>query len=113
VPGPDLDAGGRRPAADPAASRPENSRLASLLLLPPEIQPRLGRGRLLPTEETRREAWQWFRLSLFCVFDGIFVLDGGWASATTRWLVAIAATAVLLWDRGLWVRSRMRRHPAN
>jgi hypothetical protein len=69
--------------------------------------------KLLLTEKARREAWQWFRFSLFCAFDGMFILDRGWASATTRWLVAIVATVVLLWDRGLWLRSRMRRHPAN
>jgi hypothetical protein len=72
-----------------------------------------ARIKLLLTEKARREAWRWFRFSLFCAFDGLFILDRGWASATTRWLVAIAATVVLLWDRGLWLRSHMRRHPAN
>jgi hypothetical protein len=56
----------------------------------------------------RREAWQWFRLSLIFIAIGIFGLDRGWDD-TARWLVTIAAGAILILDRGLWLRDKMRR----
>jgi hypothetical protein len=57
--------------------------------------------------------WQWFRYSLFVAFIGLFVIDTAWNGAV-RWLVTGAATAILLWDRSLWLRSqRQRRRSAD
>jgi hypothetical protein len=60
----------------------------------------------------RREAWQWFRLSLLFIAIGIFDLDRGW-NDTGRWLVTIAAGAILILDRGLWLRDKIRRRSAD
>lgn len=60
----------------------------------------------------RREAWHWFRLSLLIIAIGIFGLDRGW-NDTARWLVTIAACVILILDRGLWLRYKMRRRSAD
>jgi hypothetical protein len=60
----------------------------------------------------RREAWQWFRVSLLFIATGIFDLDRGW-NDTARWLVTIAAGAILILDRGLWLRYKIRRRSAD
>jgi len=60
----------------------------------------------------RREAWHWFRLSLLFIAIGIFGLDTGW-NGTARWLVTIAAGAILILDRGLWLGYKIRRRSAD
>lgn len=69
----------------------------------------VAHARPAQSERTRRDAWQWFRLSVFALLTGVLVLAMGQQDQLARWLVAIAATVVLLWDRALWFRSRMRR----
>jgi hypothetical protein len=84
------------------------SALRYLAILGHDYPRRLRPGaRVRPVMTERHEAWQWFHCSLFVAADGMFVLDRGWDSETARWLVTIAATTVLVWDRGLWVRSRL------
>ena len=58
--------------------------------------------------QARRATWQGFRWSLLPIVAGIWVLLGGWANETGRWLVAIAAGTIVVWDRGLWLRSCIR-----
>jgi len=71
---------------------------------------RSARARRTITEQSaRREAWEWLRYSLFVVFGGVFILDRGWKDIAARWLVLIAASTIMSWDRALWFRSRLRR----
>ena len=59
--------------------------------------------------QARRATWQGFRWSLLPIVAGIWVLLGGWTNETGRWLVPIAAGVIVVWDRGLWLRSCIRR----
>jgi hypothetical protein len=59
----------------------------------------------------RREMWHWFRLSLLFITIGLFALDKGW-NGTARWLATIAAGAILILDRGLWLGHTVRRRSA-
>lgn len=68
--------------------------------------------RAMTERSVKREAWEWFRYSLFLVCGGVFVLDRGWKDVAARWLVLIAASTITAWDRVLWFRSRLRRRSA-
>jgi hypothetical protein len=54
----------------------------------------------------RRYAWQWFRLSLLAISTAVILLSFAWQNELARWLLAMASTIVLIWDRALWVKSR-------
>jgi hypothetical protein len=60
----------------------------------------------------RREAWSNLGSSLGAVFTGTFLLLGG-HDETARWLVAIAFTALLIWQLRSEFRSRAQRRSAS
>jgi len=60
----------------------------------------------------RREAWSNLGFSLSAVFTGTFLLLGG-HDETARWLVAIAFTALLIWQLRSEFRSRAQRRSAS
>ena len=51
-------------------------------------------------------------MSLLFIAIGIFGLDRGW-NDTARRLVTIPAGAILILDRGLWLRFKKPRRPAD
>lgn len=82
----------------------------SMVLVRGPLPPRLRSiTRVTParTARERRYAWQWFRLSLLAICTAVMLLSFGWSDDLARWLLDIAATIVLVWDRALWLTFRM------
>jgi hypothetical protein len=60
----------------------------------------------------RRRAWNDFGISLSLVLTGTLLLASV-HDATARWLAAIAATALLIWQLGSSLTSYVQRRSAN
>jgi hypothetical protein len=75
--------------------------------LPPWLRS-IARVTPAQTAGERHHAWQWFRLSLLAISTAVMLLSFGWHNDLARWLLDIAVTVILIWDRALWIKVRMR-----
>lgn len=72
----------------------------------------LGFDRQAQTTRERRYMWQRFRLSLLAMFTAVFLFSSAWHNDLARWLVLIADIVVVIWDRTLWFKFKMRHGSA-
>lgn len=72
----------------------------------------IGLVRQAQTARDRRYAWQWFRISLLGMFTAVYLFSSVWHNDIAVWLVMIANVVVIIWDRTLWLKFKMRHRSA-